>query len=91
MFKLSSLVAHFVGDDVDRLVVAPLVDGAAVGVVAHPGNPGQADHGVVPGLTVVKVQPGQQKAVVPIAGVAVVLKRNLTLIEEKFRQGHGGN
>ena len=38
---------HLVGDHEHRLEVVALVDGAGVLGVAHTGDPGQADHGVL--------------------------------------------
>ena len=62
------VVAHFVRDDVDGLVVLTLVDGAGVVRVTHAGDPGEADDAVLAGPDVVEVEAGEEESVVPVVG-----------------------
>ena len=64
----AQVVAHLVGDHVDRLVVLALVDGAGVVWVTHAGDPGEADDAVLAGPDVVEVEAGEEESVVPVVG-----------------------
>ena len=65
-------MSHLVGDDVDRLKVVSFVDGAGVVRVAHPTHPGKSYHAVLARLSVEQVEPSKEKAMVPVAGLALV-------------------
>lgn len=65
-------MSHLVGDDVDRLEVISFVDGAGVVRVAHPTHPGQSYHAVLAGLSVEQIETSKEKAMVPVAGLALV-------------------